>query len=49
MGKQYESFLKKLKIGSICHGSAETNLTSIHENAGSPPGLAKWVKDLALL
>ena len=37
-----------LHFRSSRHGSLETNLTSIHEHAGSIPGPNQWVKDLAL-
>ena len=41
--------LLKIQSGSSRLGEAETNPTRNHEVAGMIPGLAQWVKDLALL
>ena len=30
------------------HGSAVTNLTSVHKVGGSIPGLTQWIKDTLL-
>ena len=40
---------KKRKYGVPIMPQGLTNPTSIHEDAGSVPGLTQWVKDLALL
>ena len=41
-------FFKSSTWRSSHGGSAEMNLTSLHEDASSIPGLAQWVKGLAL-
>ena len=40
--------MKLTHFGNSRCGAAETNLTIIHEVAGSIPGLAQWVEDPAL-
>ena len=42
-------FFFKVTCGSSHCGSAVMNLTGIHEDTGSIPGLTQWVKDPVLL
>ena len=39
-----ELLLKCSQFRSSCCGTLEMNLTSIHEDEGSIPGLAEWVR-----
>ena len=46
--KKYFPKIKILKRSSHC-GTVETNPTGIHEDTGSIPGFAQWIKDPVLL
>ena len=47
MNQQY--ILNKISLGVPIVAQRAKNPTSVHEDMSSFPGLAQWVKDLALL
>ena len=42
-------WIKNPTVRSSHCDTVERNLTGIHEDSGSIPGLSQWVRDLALL
>ena len=45
---KYRMHFKMVPLINSYHGSAEMNMSSIHEDTGSIPGLTQWVKDPVL-
>ena len=48
MGENHLTVPQKVKEGVPVVVQQLANLTSLHEDMGSIPGLTQWVKDLAL-